>query len=54
MQRVAATRIVYSGELLPALFVWGVTVDSGESFFKILKESPCLKRDIEAKSQPWK
>ncbi len=29
----------------------GVTVDSGESFLQILKDSPCLEREIEAKNQ---
>jgi hypothetical protein len=29
----------------------GVTVDSGESFLLILKDSPCLEREIEAKNQ---
>ncbi len=29
----------------------GVTVDSRESFLKILKDSPCLKRDVELQSR---
>jgi hypothetical protein len=31
----------------------GVTVDSRESFLKNLKDSPCLKRYLEAKDQPF-
>jgi hypothetical protein len=31
----------------------GVTDDSRESYLQILKDSPCLARNMEAKSQLW-
>jgi hypothetical protein len=48
--KVDTPRIVYYREsLLPAWFIQGVTVDSGELFSKTLKESPFLSRGSEAK-----
>jgi hypothetical protein len=51
LRRVATPHIIdYCESLLLHCLQRGVNVDSGELFLRILKDSICLKREIEAKN----